>query len=103
LNTKKVGMSRAVPGSICTAKISTMIVARPRKWNRDSAAAANAPTTMDSTTAPDTTITLFRRSIRKLDCLNAAMKLASVGCWEKKIGVAVITSGRDLKAVLTIQ
>jgi len=31
------------------------------------------------------------------------MKLASVGCWEKKIGVAVITSGRDLKAVLTIQ
>src|SRR5450756_294403 len=96
-------MSRAVPGSICTARMVTMIVRRPRNRNRDSAAEASNPSTIDSTTAPATTITLLRRLRRRFDCVNASIKLLSVGCLGKKIGVGVITSGRGLKAVLIIQ
>ena len=96
-------MSSAVPGSIWTARMSTMIVRRPRKRNRLSAAEANSESASAKITALTTTMMLFWRLIRNDVCVIATMKLSSVGFSGRKWGVDVITSGRGLKAVFTIQ
>src|SRR5699024_7943219 len=80
-----------------------MIGRRPVNRNRVSAAAAKRPSSTETATVMETTITLLRRFSRKFVWLTATMKLCRVGSLGKNVGVDVITSERGLNAVLTIQ
>ena len=96
-------MSRAVPGSICTMRIATMMARRPlNRYLLRAAEAKNARTTANTTAQP-TTITELRRFVKKLVSVTAMTKLCIVGCSGQKCGVSEITSERGLKAVLIIQ
>ena len=104
-----MGIISAVPGTICTTRISTRKPDAPLRRKRLTAAAARNPNTRVMAVADVTTITLLRASSRKYAVptpavwFTASTKLWKVKWTGKKLGVREVISLFGSNADWTIQ